>query len=365
MPPMLMLGNLILLKVIGMASVQFSNLEKNYGTTPVVKKINLEIEHGEFIVLLGPSGCGKSTTLRMLAGLESISGGDIYIGDELVNDLHPIERNIAMVFQSYALYPHMTVAQNIGFSLENLKVEKSLRETMVRDVAEVLELTPLLDRKPKDLSGGQRQRVAMGRAMVRTPEVFLFDEPLSNLDAKLRGQMRKEIKALHQKVQTTVIYVTHDQVEAMTLADRIVILNQGKIEQVGRPKEIFDAPKNVFVAKFIGAPEMNIFALSNEQMFSDFELSNINHSGMSIGIRPQNLFLNKKEVKGDQISFIDAEVTGTELLGSSLHIECKYQDKKLVVETATIDTSIKGDIRLYFNKTQTHLFDQNSNTIPR
>jgi len=347
-----------------MASVQFSNLEKNYGTTPVVKKINLDINHGEFIVLLGPSGCGKSTTLRMLAGLESISGGEIFIGDELVNDLHPIERNIAMVFQSYALYPHMTVKQNISFSLENLKVPKDDIEKMVTDVAEVLELTPLLDRKPKELSGGQRQRVAMGRAMVRTPEVFLFDEPLSNLDAKLRGQMRKEIKEMHRKVKTTVIYVTHDQVEAMTLADRIVILNQGKIEQIGTPKQIFDTPKNVFVAKFIGAPEMNVIPLLNEKMCSDFDLSLDKYKGASIGIRPQNLYLNPKEVQ-EEIAFIDAKVRSSELFGSSLHIECVYQEKKLVVETTNIETSVKDDIRLYFNKNQVHLFDVNNNTISR
>ena len=250
-----------------MASVQFKNLEKSYDATHVVKGIDLSIKHGEFMVFLGPSGCGKSTTLRMLAGLESITSGEILIGDEVVNDLHPIERNIAMVFQSYALYPHMTVAENIGFSLENLKIDKAKRHSMVAEIAEILELTELLERKPKDLSGGQRQRVAMGRAMVRNPEVFLFDEPLSNLDAKLRGQMRKEIKRLHQRVNTTVIYVTHDQVEAMTLADRIVILNQGKIEQLGTPKEIYEHPKNVFVAKFIGYPEMNNIKIDKMDMF--------------------------------------------------------------------------------------------------
>ncbi|GLS91756.1 ABC transporter ATP-binding protein [Psychromonas marina] len=347
-----------------MASVQFSNLAKSYGDTPIVKEINLDIDHGEFIVLLGPSGCGKSTTLRMLAGLESISGGDIYIGEELVNDLHPIERNIAMVFQSYALYPHMTVEQNIGFSLENLKVEKAERIKLVTNVAEMLELTPLLDRKPKDLSGGQRQRVAMGRAMVRSPEVFLFDEPLSNLDAKLRGQMRKEIKAMHKKVQTTVIYVTHDQVEAMTLADRIVILNEGKIEQIGTPKQIFDQPKNTFVAKFIGAPAMNIFNLSNPKIQHDFGVSMGEHNPVLLGIRPQYLYLNENEVKGvEKAAFVDVEVISSELLGASRHIKCKYQDQTLVVETASHDATVKGIVRLYFNNTQIHLFDENNNTI--
>ncbi|WP_354623845.1 sn-glycerol-3-phosphate ABC transporter ATP-binding protein UgpC [Psychromonas sp. MME2] len=344
-----------------MASVQFKNLEKSYGTTPVVKNIDLDIKHGEFIVLLGPSGCGKSTTLRMLAGLEDISGGEILIGDQVVNDLHPIERNIAMVFQSYALYPHMTVAQNISFSLENMKIDASEREAMVKKVAEILELTELLDRKPKDLSGGQRQRVAMGRAMVRTPEVFLFDEPLSNLDAKLRGQMRKEIKALHHKVKTTVIYVTHDQVEAMTLADRIVILNQGKIEQVGTPKEIFDSPKNEFVARFIGAPEMNIFPLLNAKMLSDFNFNSSLDTCNSIGIRPQHLHFNKEEVSGHDVLFIDVHVKASELLGSTSHIECEYQGNKLIVDTANLNTFVKGKARLFFNQSKVHLFDENNN----
>jgi multiple sugar transport system ATP-binding protein len=347
-----------------MASVQFSNLAKSYGDTPIVKEINLDIDHGEFIVLLGPSGCGKSTTLRMLAGLESISGGEIFIGEELVNDLHPIERNIAMVFQSYALYPHMTVEQNIGFSLQNLKVPKAEREILVSNVAEMLELTPLLHRKPKDLSGGQRQRVAMGRAMVRSPEVFLFDEPLSNLDAKLRGQMRKEIKAMHKKVQTTIIYVTHDQVEAMTLADRIVILNDGKIEQIGSPKEIFDKPKNTFVAKFIGAPAMNLISINNPQIESDFGVSTTEHQAVTLGIRPQYLYLNENEVKDpEQVTYIDATVVSYELLGATRHIKFKYQDQNLVVEATSNDVTVKGTVRLYFNKTQVHLFDENNNTI--
>lgn len=270
-----------------MASVTFRNLEKSYGNTQVVKNIDLEIKHGEFIVLLGPSGCGKSTTLRMLAGLENITGGEIMIDDLVVNDLHPIERNIAMVFQSYALYPHMTVGENIGFSLENMNVDKAKRKEMVAEVAEVLELTPLLERKPKELSGGQRQRVAMGRAMVRTPEVFLFDEPLSNLDAKLRGQMRKEIRALHQRVKTTVIYVTHDQVEAMTLADKIVILNNGVIEQIGTPIEIFEKPKTEFVAKFIGTPEINIFDVDTTNIANCFPDSTVNNVIQKVGIRPR------------------------------------------------------------------------------
>lgn len=346
-----------------MASVQFKNLEKSYDATHVVKGIDLSIKHGEFMVFLGPSGCGKSTTLRMLAGLESITSGEILIGDEVVNDLHPIERNIAMVFQSYALYPHMTVAENIGFSLENLKIDKAKRHSMVAEIAEILELTELLERKPKDLSGGQRQRVAMGRAMVRNPEVFLFDEPLSNLDAKLRGQMRKEIKRLHQRVNTTVIYVTHDQVEAMTLADRIVILNQGKIEQLGTPKEIYEHPKNVFVAKFIGSPEMNIIKIDNMDMFSDFSLKPFTKENTHIGIRPQQLYLKKSQVKSNvnDISSIKVNIVNYEVLGSTVNLFCQYKDKVITVQSEYIENLKREEVDLFFNRNNIHIFDENNN----
>jgi multiple sugar transport system ATP-binding protein len=241
-----------------MAQVVLKDVVKKYGELRVVHAINLEIAHGEFVVLVGPSGCGKSTTLRMVAGLEDISGGEVRIGDRVVNDLPPRDRNISMVFQNYALYPHMTVRENLGFSLHIAKRPKAEIDAAVAEAAEILSLTPLLDRKPGQLSGGQRQRVAMGRAIVRHPDVFLFDEPLSNLDAKLRTQMRVEIKRLHQKVGTTVVYVTHDQVEAMTLADRIVIMRDGHIVQVGTPLEVFERPVNSFVATFIGSPPMNL-----------------------------------------------------------------------------------------------------------
>ncbi|MGZ9719647.1 ABC transporter ATP-binding protein [Rhizobium miluonense] len=240
-----------------MASVELHNIHKAYGALTVIHDISLAIDDGEFIALVGPSGCGKSTLLRMIAGLEEITDGHVSIGGQVVNAMTPRERNIAMVFQSYALYPHMTVAENMGF---NLKLSGETRQTIeqrVSEAARMLDLTKLLDRKPAQLSGGQRQRVAMGRAIVRNPAVFLFDEPLSNLDAKLRVQMRSEIKALHQKVQTTSIYVTHDQIEAMTLADRIVVLNQGRIEQQGTPIELYRKPANLFVAGFIGSPAMN------------------------------------------------------------------------------------------------------------
>ena len=243
-----------------MAQVTLTNVVKRYGGLDVVHAINLDIAHGEFVVLVGPSGCGKSTTLRMIAGLEDISGGEVRIGDRVVNDLPPRDRNISMVFQNYALYPHMTVRENLGFSLKIAKRPQADIDRAVAEAAEILSLTPLMDRKPGQLSGGQRQRVAMGRAIVRHPQVFLFDEPLSNLDAKLRTQMRVEIKRLHQKVGTTVVYVTHDQIEAMTLADRIVIMRDGHIVQIGTPLEVFERPLNTFVATFIGSPPMNLVA---------------------------------------------------------------------------------------------------------
>ncbi|MDE0591546.1 sn-glycerol-3-phosphate ABC transporter ATP-binding protein UgpC [Halocynthiibacter sp. C4] len=241
-----------------MAQVKLNKIVKNYGNLEVVHGIDLDIQHNEFVVLVGPSGCGKSTTLRMIAGLEDISGGEISIGDNVVNDLPPRDRNISMVFQNYALYPHMTVRENLGFSLKIAKKSEAEIEKAVAEAAEILSLTEYLERKPGALSGGQRQRVAMGRAIVRHPDVFLFDEPLSNLDAKLRAQMRIEIKKLHQKIKTTIVYVTHDQVEAMTLADRIVIMRDGYIEQQGTPLEVFETPVNTFVATFIGSPPMNL-----------------------------------------------------------------------------------------------------------
>ncbi|MBO6900467.1 MAG: sn-glycerol-3-phosphate ABC transporter ATP-binding protein UgpC [Rhizobiaceae bacterium] len=241
-----------------MSEIRLNNVVKRYGRVEVVHGINLEIAHNEFVVLVGPSGCGKSTTLRMIAGLEEISGGEIHIGDALVNDLPPRKRNISMVFQNYALYPHMSVRENLGFGLKIAKQPEAIVAERVNEAAEILGLSELMDRTPAELSGGQRQRVAMGRAIVRHPEAFLFDEPLSNLDAKLRVQMRTEIKKLHNKVKTTVVYVTHDQVEAMTLADRIVVMKDGYIEQVGTPMEVFNNPVNTFVASFIGSPPMNL-----------------------------------------------------------------------------------------------------------
>ena len=241
-----------------MASVTLKKLTKKYGSLEVVHGIDLDIEHNEFVVLVGPSGCGKSTTLRMIAGLEPLTSGDISIGNNIVNDLPPRDRNVSMVFQNYALYPHMTVRENLGFSLTIAHQSDAKIKLAVQKAADILGLSELLDRRPAELSGGQRQRVAMGRAIVRDPDIFLFDEPLSNLDAKLRAQMRVEIKKLHQRIKTTIVYVTHDQVEAMTLADRIVIMRDGYIEQQGTPLEVFETPSNTFVASFIGSPPMNL-----------------------------------------------------------------------------------------------------------
>ena len=241
-----------------MASVTLKDIVKKFGRTEVIHGVNLDISDREFMVLVGPSGCGKSTVLRLIAGLEKITEGEIFIDDRIVNDIAPKDRGAAMVFQNYALYPHMDVFNNMSFGLKLNKTPKAEIQRRVNEVADILELSDLLKRKPYQLSGGQRQRVAMGRAMVRKPSIFLFDEPLSNLDAKLRTQMRTEIKLLHQKVQTTIIYVTHDQVEAMTLADRIVVMRDGYIEQIGNPIELFQKPDNTFVAGFIGSPPMNL-----------------------------------------------------------------------------------------------------------
>ena len=242
-----------------MAFLDIRNVTKTYGTVQVLHSVDIAVQEGEFLVLVGPSGCGKSTLLNMIAGLEGITGGEIAIKGRVVNGVHPSKRNIAMVFQSYALYPNMTVGQNMTFGLEMHGVPKPERDRALADVAKLLQIDHLLDRKPGQLSGGQRQRVAMGRALVRNPDVFLFDEPLSNLDAKLRVDMRTEIKKLHQKLKTTIVYVTHDQIEAMTLSTRIAVMNKGHVQQLGTPKEIYDTPASVYVATFMGSPAMNIF----------------------------------------------------------------------------------------------------------
>ncbi len=305
-----------------MATVQIRDVLKSYGALQVIHGISLDIADGQFVALVGPSGCGKSTLLRMIAGLEDISGGDVEIGDVVVNDLPPKDRDIAMVFQNYALYPHMTVAQNMGFSLRMQGASKAEIRAKVDRAAEILGLQQLLDRHPRHLSGGQRQRVAMGRAIVRAPQVFLFDEPLSNLDAKLRVQMRSEIKELHQRLQTTTVYVTHDQIEAMTLADRIVVLNAGRIEQVGSPLELYDSPETLFVAGFIGSPSMNFIT---GKVSLDAVPSIVTEDGVSLplpaiagleagravtyGFRPEHLSINPAGIAANVVVI---EPTGSE-----------------------------------------------------
>ena len=294
-----------------MASVHIKGVQKNFGTVQVLHGIDFDIPDGSFTVLVGPSGCGKSTLLRMIAGLDEVSAGTIQINDQVVNDLPPKARDIAMVFQSYALYPHMTVRENMGFSLTLAKVDAAAREQRVEEAAKILNLDALLDRYPKQLSGGQRQRVAMGRAMVRKPQVFLFDEPLSNLDAKLRVSMRAEIKALHQRLQTTSIYVTHDQIEALTMADQIVVMHDGRIEQIGTPLDLYDRPCNQFVAGFIGSPAMNMLPgrlrlgegmrvelddggyLTIEQLHSAVDRWNVSGGGSSAGASGDSFARNK------------------------------------------------------------------------
>ena len=315
-----------------MAKVTLKNIKKVYDKNVVaVQEFNLEIADKEFIVLVGPSGCGKSTTLRMVAGLEEISGGELYIGDKLVNDVPPKDRDIAMVFQNYALYPHMTVYENMAFSLKLKKCTKEEIDKRVREAAHILNITEYLDRKPKALSGGQRQRVAIGRAIVRNPAVFLMDEPLSNLDAKLRNQMRAELIKLRQRIDTTFIYVTHDQTEAMTLGDRIVIMKDGFIQQVGTPQQVFDHPANLFVAGFIGTPQMNFFDGSlvkrNGRYFIEtdglsVELSedkqqrlaakDVAEQQVTVGVRPEHVIIGQ--------SGIPAKVDVSEMMGSSVHL---------------------------------------------
>ena len=303
-----------------MASVSFSRIEKTFGKTAVLHGISLDIADGEFMVLVGPSGCGKSTLLRMLAGLEDISAGSIAIDGRVVNELDSKDRDIAMVFQSYALYPHMTVRENMGFSLRLRKESTRRIAEGVTRAAKILNLEPYLDRYPRELSGGQRQRVAMGRAIVRDPKVFLFDEPLSNLDAKLRVAMRSEIKALHQRLKTTTVYVTHDQVEAMTMADRIAVMNEGRIEQLGAPLELYDRPANLFVAQFIGSPAMNVFegVYGNGMVqalgaYWPCEVKAREGQRVAYGIRPEHLRLERGGITG-QIEVVEPMGAETEIL---------------------------------------------------
>jgi multiple sugar transport system ATP-binding protein len=351
-----------------MASVGFRNIEKAYGTVKVIHGIGFDIQDGEFVVLVGPSGCGKSTLLRMLAGLEEITGGEISIDGKVVNELESKDRDIAMVFQSYALYPHMTVRENMAFSLRLRNADKKLTEQRVDDAARILNLDKLLDRHPRELSGGQRQRVAMGRAIVRDPKVFLFDEPLSNLDAKLRVAMRAEIKALHQRLKTTTVYVTHDQIEAMTMADRIVVMHDGIIEQIGTPLELYDHPGNLFVAQFIGSPSMNVVAglLRGSGASTEVEsagtrwpvpaqVGGSNGQAVHYGIRPGDIHLSPT---GHGIA---AKVIVVEPTGAETELLVQVGDLQIVVVIHG-RTAAQPDetVHLVIDTDKAHVFDSAS-----
>jgi multiple sugar transport system ATP-binding protein len=343
-----------------MASVAISDLRKRYGPTEVLHGVSFNIEDGEFVTLVGPSGCGKSTLLRMVAGLEDISGGEIRIADHVVNDVPPKDRNIAMVFQSYALYPHMTVAGNMGFALRLARAAKDQIRERVGRAADILGLRPLLARQPKQLSGGQRQRVAMGRAIVRDPKVFLFDEPLSNLDAKLRVKMRTEIKELHQRLRTTTIYVTHDQIEAMTMADRIVVMRDGIIEQMGGPLELYDRPRNIFVAGFIGSPAMNfINGTLTEGVFrtpGGFSLPlPARHAGaLVLGLRPEDLPVARPDDK----SALPATIRVVEPTGPEQQLIVDVEGTEVISVLRGRDVFRPGEtVRFSIDTAKVHLFD--------
>ncbi len=347
-----------------MSAITVHQLYKSYTEDKeVLKNISLEIRDGEFMVLVGPSGCGKSTLLRTIAGLEEISKGDIHIGDRIVNDLPAKDRNIAMVFQNYALYPHMNVFQNLAFGLKLRKMDKKAIDSVVAEAAEILEIEDLLKRKPKELSGGQRQRVALGRAIVRKPDVFLFDEPLSNLDAKLRVQMRAEIKKLHRRLGTTMIYVTHDQVEAMTMGDRIVVLKDGVVQQVGTPVDVYEEPSNRFVGSFIGSPPMNFLSGTVRQRHFHSETIEFDlprqytekgiERSVTVGVRPSDLTLDDS---GQAFSLLVAEPLGDETV---LHLETDSENLVVKVNTRELGT-VPDTVRLSVKTENIHVFDQES-----
>ena len=369
-----------------MANISLQHIKKVYpGNVEVIDDLNLEIQDKEFIILVGPSGCGKSTTLRMIAGLEEISGGELFIGDKKVNDVPPKDRDIAMVFQNYALYPHMTVYKNMAFGLSLRKVDKKIIDQKVHEAAQILDIEHLLDRKPKALSGGQRQRVALGRAMVRDPAVFLLDEPLSNLDAKLRTQMRTEITKLHQRLGTTFVYVTHDQTEAMTMGDRIVVMKDGIIQQVDTPQNLYDLPCNMFVAGFIGSPQMNFIDAKlvekNGGFYLDFDKYSIPipegkgdksvfgpfvGKDVALGIRPEDLHTEPVFLEASKESVIEAEVELAELMGAEIYLYTVCAGNKLTVRAPARTQARNGDtVRLALDMNKLHIFDKESEKVIR
>jgi sugar ABC transporter ATP-binding protein len=368
-----------------MAGLKLKGIKKVYDNGfQAVKDFNLDIEDREFIVFVGPSGCGKSTTLRMIAGLEEISSGELYIDDKLVNDIPPKDRDIAMVFQNYALYPHMTVYENMAFALKLRKVSKAEIDKKVREAAKILDIEHLLDRKPKALSGGQRQRVAMGRAIVRSPKVFLMDEPLSNLDAKLRVQMRIEISKLYNELNTTFIYVTHDQTEAMTLGTRIVVMQDGVVQQVASPTEIYNHPANLFVAGFIGSPQMNMTygqtsVENGKQYVKVFDKlmeipedkakvikeKNAENIDVIVGIRPENIYHTKEELAKPGVVSFSGVVDLMENLGAEIYIHIKKDGANFIIKSRTVANYKIGDpIEFGFDANKIHIFDkEEQNTI--
>ncbi len=366
-----------------MASLSLKHIYKKYpGGVTAVSDFNLEIKDKEFLVFVGPSGCGKTTTLRMIAGLEEISEGELYIGDQLVNDVAPKDRKIAMVFQNYALYPHMSVFENMAFGLKLNKTPKEEINRRVEEAARILDITHLLDRKPKALSGGQKQRVALGRAIVRHPKVFLLDEPLSNLDAKLRATMRTELTKLHQRVGTTFVYVTHDQVEAMTMATRIVVMKDGLIQQVDTPQNLYDKPCNIFVAGFIGTPQMNfingVLNKKGDDLFFSFEegaytikldenkakdeaLVPYYGKEVILGIRPEGLKDDERSLEAFADSSLEAYVDVTELMGAEIYLYLKMGETNLISRVPSPSQSRAGDkIKIAFDTSRIHIFDKDT-----
>ncbi|MEI6092720.1 MAG: sn-glycerol-3-phosphate ABC transporter ATP-binding protein UgpC [bacterium] len=347
-----------------MAGITIKNLYKSFGDVKVLKDINLDIKDKEFVVLVGPSGCGKSTLLRLIAGLEVRTEGDICIGGKIINDLPPKDRGIAMVFQDYALYPHLNVRNNLAFGLKVRRVPKKEIDERINEAANILQLSNLMDRKPKQLSGGQRQRVAIGRAIVRHPEAFLFDEPLSNLDAKLRGEMRIEIARLHTRLANTMVYVTHDQIEAMSLGDKIVVMNNGIIQQVGTPMDVFSYPNNIFVASFIGTPTMNFIngRIDKENYFnakgfkSSIAFYSKKHAEkeVTLGVRPDRLYT---EIKKDRQFLCNAKIEVVEVLGSETVLLCEVKGVRFKVSVETDHKYNPGDTTDIYIGSYIHLFD--------
>lgn len=362
-----------------MASISLNHIKKVYpGDIEVISDLNLQIKDKEFVVLVGPSGCGKSTTLRMIAGLEEISDGEMYIGDRKVNDVAPKDRDIAMVFQNYALYPHMTVYKNMAFALKLRKTPKDEIDRKVHEAAKVLDIEHLLNRKPKQLSGGQRQRVALGRAMVRDPAVFLLDEPLSNLDAKLRTEMRSQIAALHKRLQTTFVYVTHDQTEAMTMGDRIVVMKDGVIQQFDTPQVLYNYPCNKFVAGFIGSPQMNFLNVvvkkEGENLFLTFgtykipvqkpELEAYVDKEVIMGIRPEDIHAEESFLSISEASNIEANVDLAEMMGSEIYLYLNCCGQKMVARVPS-RTGIRADdmVKLALDVNKIHVFDAETENV--